>query len=198
MENLDRGVVAVEVQGGVYVGWRMLGYEYVAGDADAVSYNLYRDGTLVANVIDSTNYLDSTGTDASVYTVAPIFAAGEGALSEGVTPWSENYLSVPLETVSGHHASDGSAADLDGDGDLELVLKWEADNSQDNANSGVTDVVYLDGLELDGTRKWRINLGPNIRAGAHYTQFIVYDLDGDGRAEVSVKTAPGTQDGMGN
>jgi len=62
----------------------------------------------------------------------------------------------------------------------------------------VTDDVYLDGLELDGTRKWRINLGPNIRAGAHYTQFIVYDLDDDGKAELTVKTAPGTRDGSGN
>lgn len=198
MEDLNRGVVAVQTQGGVYVGWRMMGYEYVAGDPGAVTYNLYRDGMLVANVTDSTNYLDTGGSASSVYTVAPVFAAGEGALSEPVTPWSQNYLSVPLESISGHHANDGSAADLDGDGDLELVLKWEANNSQDNSNSGVTDDVYLDGLELDGTRLWRINLGPNIRAGAHYTQFIVYDLDGDGMAELTVKTAPGTRDGLGN
>ncbi|HMP06014.1 MAG TPA: hypothetical protein PJ982_06670, partial [Lacipirellulaceae bacterium] len=47
------------------------------------------------------------------------------------------------------------------------------------------------------TLLWRINLGRNIREGAHYTQFMVYDLDGDGRAEVTCKTADGTVDGRG-
>lgn len=199
LERLNRGVVAVSVDGGVYVGWRMYGYEYSADAPESVSYNLYRDGVLLANVTDSTNYFDPDGTASSSYSVAPVFPAGEGAISEPVTALSENYVRVPLESPSAnaHHAGDGSAADLDGDGDLELVLKWEANNAQDNANAGVTDNVYLDGLELDGTRKWRIDLGPNIRAGAHYTQFIVYDLDGDGKAELTVKTAPGTRDGTG-
>lgn len=199
LERLNRGVVAVSVDQGVYVGWRMFGYEYSAADPQSISYNVYRDGALVATVTDSTNYLDAEGTAGSSYTVAPLFSDGEGAISEPVTPLAENYVSVPLESPSAnsHHAGDGSAADLDGDGDLELVLKWEANNAQDNANAGVTDNVFLDGLELDGTRKWRIDLGPNIRAGAHYTQFIVYDLDGDGKAELTVKTAPGTRDGSG-
>jgi hypothetical protein len=198
MEDLNRGVIAVAVNNGVYVGWRMFGYEYAPGNAASVSYNLYRDGTLVANVTDSTNYLDSDGNEGATYTVAPVYAGGEGAMSEPAGVLSQNFISVPLESPGPNHASDGSAADLDGDGELEIVLKWEANNSQDNANAGVTDNVYLDGLELDGTRKWRINLGSNIRAGAHYTQFIVYDLDGDGKAEVSVKTAPGTRDGSGS
>lgn len=198
MEDLNRGVVAVQVGGGVYVGWRMLGYEYEPGNPGSVSYNLYRDGMLVANVTDSTNYLDSGGNSNSSYTVSPVYPDGEGAQSEPVTPLAENYIRVPLESPSSNnHANDGSAADLDGDGDLELVLKWEANNSKDNSQAGVTDDVYLDGLELDGTLKWRINLGPNIRAGAHYTQFIVYDLDGDGKAELTVKTAPGTRDATG-
>ncbi len=199
LERLNRGVVAVSMDEGVYVGWRMFGYEYSAANPESISYNVYRDGVLVANVTDSTNYLDAEGADDSSYTIAPLSTAGEGAHSEPVTPLAENYVSVPLESPSqnSHHAGDGSAADLDGDGDFELVLKWEANNAQDNANAGVTDNVFLDGLELDGTRKWRIDLGPNIRAGAHYTQFIVYDLDGDGKAELTVKTAPGTRDGTG-
>ena len=82
--------------------------------------------------------------------------------------------------------------------DTDIVLKWDPSNSEDNASLGITDDVYLDGYKLNGTRLWRIDLGPNIRAGAHYTQFSVYDFDGDGKAEVACKTAPGTKDGQGN
>jgi len=78
------------------------------------------------------------------------------------------------------------------------VLKWEPNNAKDNSQSGYTDNVYLDAYKLNGTRLWRIDLGRNIRAGAHYTQFMVYDLDGDGKAEVACKTADGTRDGKGN
>ena len=93
---------------------------------------------------------------------------------------------------------DGSVADLDGDGDYELVVRWEPSNFQDNSISGKTGNVYLDAYELDGTKLWRIDLGQNIRAGAHYTQFLVYDFNGDGRAELICKTAQGTVDGQGN
>ena len=51
--------------------------------------------------------------------------------------------------------------------------------------------------KVDGTFLWEINLGKNIREGAHYTQFMVYDLDGDGIAEFACKTADGTVDGKG-
>ena len=94
-------------------------------------------------------------------------------------------------------AADASAADLDGDGEMEIVLKWDPTNAKDNSQSGFTGTVFLDAYKLDGRRMWRIDLGRNIRAGAHYTQFMVYDLDGDGRAEVAAKTADGTVDGRG-
>ena len=97
----------------------------------------------------------------------------------------------------GYVASDASVADLDGDGELEIVLKWEPTNAKDNSQSGFTGTVFLDAYKLDGRRMWRIDLGRNIRAGAHYTQFMAYDLDGDGRAEVTAKTADGTVDGCG-
>ena len=106
----------------------------------------------------------------------------------GITPTGETYT---------YSANDTSAADLDGDGEYELVVKWDPSNAKDNSQSGTTGNVYLDAYKLDGTRLWRIDLGRNIRAGAHYTQFIVYDFDGDGRAEMGVKTAPGTIDGTG-
>ncbi|HJX64189.1 MAG TPA: hypothetical protein VJ860_09580, partial [Polyangia bacterium] len=140
MENLDRGVVAVKVTGGVYVGWRMMGYEYTGTDSDT-SYNLYKDGALLKNVTDSTNYLDSAGTTSSKYTVSCVFKGTEGAKSGDVTVWAQQYTSIPLQAVSGSNANDGSVGDLDGDGKLDIVLKWDPTNAQDNSNAGVTDDV---------------------------------------------------------
>ena len=198
MEDLDRGVVAVKVSGGIYVGWRMLGYEYNPTSPSSISYNLYRDGKKIASVTDSTNYLDAAGTTSSVYTVTPVFSGAEGPQSPEVKPWANNYLRIPLNPPgSGYDANDGSPGDLDGDGQYEIVLKWQPTNAKDNSQNGVTDNTYLDGLKLDGTRMWRIDLGKNIRSGAHYTQHAVYDFDGDGKAEIAVKTAPGTKDGKG-
>jgi hypothetical protein len=212
LEHLTRGVVAVTTTAGVYVGWRMLGFEYDAQNPTNVAYTVYRDGQKIATVSDSTNYLDATGSASSRYTVRALIGGNEGADSESATPWAQNYRRVPLDVPAGdntpascdtpneaytYSANDASAADLDGDGDYDLVLKWDPSNSKDNSQSGCTGNVYLDGLKLDGTHLWRIDLGPNIRAGAHYTQFIVYDFDGDGRAEMAVKTAPGTKDGTG-
>jgi hypothetical protein len=202
MENLDRGVVAVVVSGGVYVGWRMFGYEYDT-TASNVSYNLYKGGTKLANVTDSTNYLDSAGTSSSSYTVSAVIGGTEGPQSPAVTPWAQQYKSIPLSPPAtgpnggSYSANDGAPGDLDGDGKLDIVMKWDPSNARDNSQSGITDNVFIDGYTLAGTRLWRIDLGPNIRAGAHYTQMSVYDFDGDGKAELSVKTAPGTKDGTG-
>ena len=95
-----------------------------------------------------------------------------------------------------YNPNDASVGDLDGDGEYEIVVKWDPSNARDTASPGVSGPVIIDAYKLDGTRLWRIDLGRNIRAGAHYTQFIVYDLDGDGRAEVACKTADGSIDGQ--
>ncbi len=197
MEDLSRGVVAVNGGNGNYVGWRMYGYEYSRSDPASVTYNLYRDGTLVANVADSTNYWDAGASSSAAYSVSAVVNGAECEQSAPVTPWSSNYIRVPLSSPGNHEANDASPGDLDGDGDYELILKWQPANAKDNSQSGVTDNTYLDALELDGTQLWRIDLGRNIRSGAHYTQMSVYDFDGDGRAEIAVKTAPGTRDGTG-
>jgi hypothetical protein len=203
MEDIDRGVVAVKVTGGVYVGWRMMGYEYDAANPTSVTYNVYRAGTKLASVTDSTNYLDAAGTASSTYTVAAVIGGTECAQSPSVTTWAQNYLRIPLDvpptspTGATYAANDGSPGDLDGDGIYDIVLKWDPSDAQDNSKAGTTSNVFLDGYTLAGKHLWRIDLGPNIRAGAHYTQFSVYDFDGDGKAEVAVKTAPGTKDGTG-
>lgn len=197
MEALDRGVVAVRVSDGNYVGWRMMGYEYNPENPAAVSYRLYRNGELVETVTDSTNYLDQGAPADAEYSVSVVLDGEECAPSSGVTPWTENFIRIPLDSPGNYEANDATPADLDGDGQYELVLKWQPSNAQDNSKPGVTDNTILEALELDGTSLWRIDLGRNIRSGAHYTQMSVYDFDGDGRAEIAVKTAPGTQDGTG-
>jgi hypothetical protein len=196
MENLDRGVVAVKVSGGVYVGWRMFGYEYTGTDSDA-SYILYKDGAKLATVTDSTNYLDAAGTASSKYSVSAVLKGTEGKQSDAVTPWAQQYLSIPLtKPASQYNANDAEPGDLDGDGKLDIVLKWEG-STKDNSQAGVTDPVYIAAYTLAGKQLWMLNLGPNIRSGAHYTQMSVGDFDGDGKAEFACKTAPGTKDGTG-
>jgi hypothetical protein len=204
MEDLDRGVVAVKVAGGVYVGWRMMGYEYDATTPTNVSYNLYKGGTKLTNVTDSTNYLDAAGTATSSYSVSAVIGGVECAQSAAVTPWAQQYLQIPISqppagSLGGtYSANDGTPGDLDGDGKLDIVLKWDPSNSKDSASSGQSDDCIIDGYTMAGKRLWRIDVGKNIRAGAHDTQMSVYDFDGDGKAELAIKTGPGTKDGLGN
>ena len=205
MEKLDRGLVAVKSGSGYFLSWRLFGTD---PQDTTFGFNVYR-GTnkLNATVItNSTNYLDSAG-GTGTYTVKAVTNGTEGETSAPAIVIDNSYLNIgltPPPAGSSHGSSytetanDASIGDLDGDGQYEIVLKWDPSNSHDNAQEGYTGPTYLDGYKLNGTRMWRINLGPNIRSGAHYTQFMVYDLDGDGMAEVACKTAPGTKDGTDN
>ncbi|WP_077610238.1 rhamnogalacturonan lyase [Clostridium sp. Marseille-P2415] len=202
MEYLDRGVTAVKVNNGVFISWRVLGTEN-----SGVSYNLYRGSTKIATVTGASNYLDTAGNTSSSYEVSAVVNGAEQKKSSAVRVWNSNYLQIPLQIPSGgttpdgvsytYNANDCSVGDLDGDGQYEIILKWDPSNAKDNSQSGYTGNVYLDAYKMNGTRLWRIDLGKNIRAGAHYTQFMVYDLDGDGKAEVACKTADGSKDGLG-
>ncbi|RMI37835.1 rhamnogalacturonan lyase [Streptomyces triticirhizae] len=193
--GLGRGLVSVGGDQGNLVSWRSL-----AADPEDVAFHLYRDGTRITEepLSGTTNYLDEGAPSDASYSLATVTDGVEAMAAEEALAMPRAQTDIPLDRPSnGHHPNDASVGDLDGDGDLDLVLKWEPDNAKDNSQSGVTDNVYLDGVTLDGERLWRIDLGPNIRAGAHYTQFQVYDYDGDGAAEVAVKTADGTVDGEG-
>ncbi len=204
MEALDRGLTAVKVSNGVYLSWRLFGT-----DPSAIAFNVYRNGSKLNSTPLSagTNYLDGSGTTGSSYSVRPVLNGVEQSASETASVWAQNYLAIPLQIPSGgttpdgvsytYSANDCSVGDLDGDHQYEIIVKWDPSNSKDNSQSGYTGNVYLDAYKLNGTRLWRIDLGRNIRAGAHYTQFMVYDLDGDGKAEVACKTADGTKDGRG-
>lgn len=217
MEDLDRGLIAVRSGSGNYVGWRMLGQEYDPTTPSRVAYRLYRNGSLVTTVTGSTNYYDSGAASSATYAVALVLDGVECQRSGTAPVRANNYISIPLTpppagttpsgeaysynsgtvTRSAGAVNDGSPGDVDGDGEYELIVIWEPSNAKDNSAAGYTGPVYMDAYKLNGTRLWRLNLGPNIRAGAHYTQFVVYDFDGDGKAEVAVKTAPGTRDGTG-
>ncbi len=195
IEALDRGVVAVKVSGGVFVSWRVLGT-----DADKIAFDVYRGTTKVnpAPITGATNLVDPNGTTDSKYSVRALVDGVEQSRSKDANTWGSQVLKIPLESPgSSYSPGDASVGDLDGDGDWDIVLKWDPSNQKDNSQSGVTSKVYLDGITLEGKRLWRIDLGVNIRAGAHYTQFLVGDYDGDGKAEVACKTAPGTKDGTG-
>ncbi|MEV0387758.1 rhamnogalacturonan lyase [Nonomuraea sp. NPDC050643] len=204
MEDLDRGLISVRSGSGNLVSWRLLGL-----DPDGVSFNLYRGSTRVASgLTTSTNYLDNGAAADASYTVRAVVGGAEQAASPASLRFTGgSYLDVPIQPPSGgttpdgvsytYSANDASMGDVDGDGQYEFVLKWDPSNAKDNSQSGYTGNVFVDAYRLDGTRLWRVDLGRNIRAGAHYTQFQVYDYDGDGRAEVAMKTADGTRDGRG-
>ena len=193
-EKLDRGLISVRSGSNNLVQWRLLGTEPAS-----TGFNVYRGGTKIAGPItDSTNYLDAGASASATYTVRAVVNGAEQAASATSLTFGNGYLDVPIQKPSGDYvANDGSVGDLDGDGQLEVVLKWDPTNAKDNSQSGVTGNVYVDAYKLNGTRLWRIDLGRNIRAGAHYTQFQVYDYDGDGKAEVAMKTADGTRSGTG-
>ena len=208
-EKLGRGVVAIrQSPDQVAVSWR-----YLSTDPIHTAFNLYRDGRKIADIPAGTGtfYTDTyRGEDAATYTVKPVV---DGKESEGGTytlpPHAPTgYIDIPLDrpadgvTPAGqpytYSPNDASVGDVDGDGSYEIILKWDPSNAHDNSHDGYTGNVYVDCYRLTGEKLWRIDLGRNIRAGAHYTQFMVYDLDGDGRAEVVMRTSDGTVDGAGH
>ncbi len=206
LEKLDRGLVATTTSEGVFLSWRLLGKEATSRTDHGLAgtdFAVYRDGKRLATVTDSTNYLDKAGTPTSRYRVVSLVNGRERDRSDYATPWSGGYRELPLRkpadgvTPAGeaytYSANDMSVGDVDGDGEYEYVVLWNPSNSKDVSQIGYTGNVYIDTYKADGRLLHRLDLGVNIRAGAHYTQFLVYDFDGDGRSEMMLKTAPGTK-----
>ena len=209
-EKLGRGVVAIrENPSDVVVSWR-----YLSSDPMNTTFNVYRNGQKIASVPSTTGtfYRDSyKGTEQAVYTVKPVIKGVETGKIDGTYTLPANapsgYINIPLDVPAGgvtpagqkytYSPNDASIGDVDGDGEYEIILKWDPSNSHDNSHDGYTGNVYFDCYRLNGEKLWRIDLGRNIRAGAHYTQFMVFDLDGDGKAEIVMKTSDGTVDGKG-
>ena len=202
-EQLNRGVVAFRSEGKVIVSWRIL-----TTDAVSQPFDIYRNGTKLNKrsikrggsffidndpiPIEATYEVRGGGINGS-YTLMP--DAPEGYLpvtlqkpADGMTPDGQTYT---------YSANDASVADVDGDGQYEILLLWSPSNAHDNAHDGFTGPTLFDCYTLEGRQLWRIDLGKNIRSGAHYVPFIFYDLDGDGKAELMVKTSDGTRDGLG-
>lgn len=203
LEKLDRGVVAITAGSDVFVSWRVLG-----SDVDETRFNVYRDNVkLNAAPLQASNFTDTAGSAGATYSVRPVFKGKELKGESAGATWAEPVLRIPLQQPAGgvtpdgvaytYEMNDGTPADLDGDGKYELIVKWQPTNAKDNSQSGYTGNTYIDAYRLDGTRLWRLDLGRNIRAGAHYTTMVAYDLDGNGKAEVMLKTADGTVDGVG-
>ncbi len=204
MEYLNRGVVAVpDGKGNIFVSWRLL-----VTDDDKIAFNIYRavnnakaikinkiPVTAVTNFIDEK--IDST--KAYTYFVSPIIKSKEQTASEKFTvpALAKTYLSIPLKTPEGYAANDASVGDVDGDGEYEIIIHLTG-RGKDNSQAGITDPPIFQAYKMNGTFLWQINLGKNIREGAHYTQFMVYDLDGDGKAEIAMKTGDGSVDSKGN
>jgi len=202
-ENLDRGLVAIPTNEGNFISWRLL-----PSDNENITFDVLRDGTVCKSGLrDATSFLDNVQGSHNYQVVAKV---GNSTISTSpsVQPWSTSYyLELKLDVPANgsfhgvgysYSASDCSTADVDGDGQYEIIVKWDPSTAKDNSQSGYTGPCIIDCYKLNGTKLWRVNLGQNIRTGAHYTQFLVYDFDGDGKAEMICKTAPGSTDGRGN
>jgi len=195
MEKLTRGTIAVfSSEDGVFVSWRLL-----ATDLEDITFNVYRNGDKINTepMHNATSILDKMGNPKDLYSVVPVNKGKEinnqqDRINAHLTP----YFNIQLKTSEGYQPNDASAADLDGDGDYEIVLH-QVGRGHDNSHKGETTEPIFQAYKMDGTFLWEINLGENIRDGAHYTQFMVYDLDSDGKAEFACKTADGTIDGTG-
>ena len=194
-DNLDRGLVAMRSNHGVYCSWRMFGNEYFD-----VKYNIYRDGTqLNAEPLSVSNYFDAEGSTSNTYSVEAVVRGVPQARSNEVTPWRNNYLEVQMDhgdLKSVYVPNDACMADVDGDGELEILLKF--DNSSDSGQGYLPggyngEYAIIEVYKLDGTKLWWIDLGPNMTDFQNNENNIVaYDWDGDGKAEAVMRAADGT------
>lgn len=209
VDNLGRGVLAVKADNGIFVSWRSL-----PTDDAQLAFDIYRDGIKINEMplTKMTNFTDLEGTVDAKYTIKAILNGEEKESTEAKNVWGSDFMKIHLDRPEAgvspaggakedrnynYTPDDVSVGDVDGDGEFEFIVKWFPTNAADNSHTRYTGNTILDCYKLDGTKLWRIDLGHNIRSGNHYTQFMVYDFDGDGKSELICKTAPGTIDGTG-
>lgn len=207
-EKLSRGLVGIPTEKGMYLSWRML-----LDDAENISFDVYRstEGGKEkklnrSSIQKTTNFMDETVDFQKENRW--ILKSGKKVLGE----WrnekgnTKPYLSVPIRRPASvmldgkeytFSANDCSVGDLDGDGEYEIVVKWMPSLTKLPPQKGLSGKTYLDAYKMEGTFLWRIDLGYNIRSGAPTTNFLVFDFDGDGCAELCCKTGDGTVDGVG-
>lgn len=206
-DNLNRGLVAIP-QGdktgqnasyglsgsGIFVSWRILPTEYYD-----TKYNLYRNGTKIATDLTVSNYQDNSGTKTSTYKVVPVIKGTErNDLAATCTPWEHQYWEIPVQpvkdrdgtTVEAYSLNDCSVADVDGDGEMEFVVKRRNDTGSLNTAANKTAFNLHECYKMDGTRLWWIDMGPNLMAGPdEQFDLILYDWDQDGKAEALMRGA---------
>jgi rhamnogalacturonan endolyase len=208
-ENLGRGLVAYRTSTStVCVTWR-----YLETDALDLGFNIYKGDTkLNATPLTASTFYkySESSTAALTYSIKTVVNGEESAdavasytLKSTADGGGNAYIEIPMKQIDGdaswtYSPNDASFADLDGDGEMEIVIHRVGPNAKDNSQSGITEAPVFQAYKLDGTFMWEINLGINVRDGAHYTQFMLYDLDGDGKAELVMKTAEGGKDAAGN
>lgn len=223
VENLDHGIVAVKTSDGIFLSWRLRSNEKNASFKVYKNGKKYK----TVSAKSPTNLIDPSGTFRDVYYVTTVIDGKETRQSYGTIAQLTDYFDIELDRPKGGHTAptldlskeaqakqkggmevheglpyeyfpgEGACADLDGDGEYEIIVKWESTQDKDNGRIGMTPPCIIDAYKIDGSKLWRINLGHNIRSGAHYTQILAYDFDCDGKAEIVVRTAPGTIDGSG-
>jgi len=197
MEKLDRGLIVVPMSNKHYISWRMFGT-----DDKGTTFEVLKNGVTLKKDIYGATFMSTSGSATDTYQVK-VYQNGQlTETTNAVTPWEKAFLELKLDKPAAgsdytYSPNDCSVGDVDGDGQYEIFVKWDPSNSKDNSQNGITGNVLIDCYKLDGTKLWRIDLGQNIRAGAHYTQFMVYDFDGNGKAEMMCKTAPGSKDSEG-
>ncbi len=197
---------------GVYLSWRSFAADFDANGNLSTTFDVFKGDTKIASAIKVTNLIDPEGTKADTYRVVGSTDAAQNLKAVATKPWDKQYLELTIQRpedetmpvdadgkigTCNYSANDMSVGDVDGDGVLDLIVKWYPSNAQDNSKGGYTGKTFIDSYKInyatgEATLLSRIDMGINIRSGAHYTQFQVWDFDGDGKAELAAKTSDGT------
>ena len=213
-DQLDRGLVAMPAASGNFVSWRRQADEY-----NNVTYNLYRGNTKIKSDLNVTNFKDTGGNLSSTYKVEAV-VNGEKRMCDAVGLWNDycyplnnthnGYLDIDLATVydrdgndvtSHYEPNDAEMADLDGDGDLEIIIKRLNTYDASTAQTGVIypieskEFLVFDAYNVnwqtgDASLMWRVDCGPNmVSLNSTEANIIAYDWDEDGKAEVVLRGA---------